>query len=113
MVRLDRYSDRPEYKGIDLKCCGLLFLSTPHSSSTEADWNKFLTEFAQVALGVRPEVVNLLRPFSPWSAASQDFATMKYHPPFDCVYETKTTVIMTFNRTVSEPSVNHTKRTHH
>ncbi|KAH8796956.1 hypothetical protein F5882DRAFT_476629 [Hyaloscypha sp. PMI_1271] len=99
MIRLNEYSHRSEYKGIDLKLCGILFLSTPHSGSTDADWNNFLVNIAQITMGIRPEIVNSLRSFNPLSAeAQEDFANMKHQPPFDAFYETQRTKIAKLNR---------------
>jgi hypothetical protein len=101
MIRLNDYSHKSEYTGMKLNLCGLLFLSTPHSGSTDADWNRFLVDIAQLALGVRPEVLNILRSFNPCSAEEQeDFANMKHQPPFDAFYETQKTKIAKLNRHV-------------
>jgi hypothetical protein len=101
MIRLSEYSHKSEYKGMNLKLCGLLFLSTPHSGSTDADWNNFLVDIAQITLGVRPEILNSLKSFNPLSAEDQeDFANMKHQPPFDAFYETQKTKIAKFNRHV-------------
>jgi hypothetical protein len=102
MIRLNEYSHRSEYKGIDLKLCSLLFLSTPHSGSTDADWNNFLVDIAQITMGIRPEIINTLRSFNPLSAeAQEDFANMKHQPPFDAFCETQTTKIAKLNRHVT------------
>ncbi|KAE9380791.1 hypothetical protein N431DRAFT_459708 [Stipitochalara longipes BDJ] len=99
MVRLNEYSHKSEYKGVDLKLCGILFLSTPHSGSTDADWNSFLIDIAQMTLGVRPEILKSLESFNPLSAeAQEDFANMKHQPPFDAFYETQKTKIAKLNR---------------
>ncbi|OBT73983.1 hypothetical protein VF21_05998 [Pseudogymnoascus sp. 05NY08] len=100
MIRLNGY-DKPEYKGIQLERCGLLFLSTPHSGTTEADWNKLLLDIASVSWGVRPEIVDSLRAFNPTSSESQDqYANMKIKPPCAALYETKKTKVKGFNRHV-------------
>jgi hypothetical protein len=101
MIRLNDYSHKSEYTGINLKQCGLLFLSTPHSGAKDADWNTFLVDIAQLTWGVRPEVVSSLKSFNPFSAEDQeDFANMKHHPPFDAFYETQKTKIANLNRHV-------------
>lgn len=101
MIRLNEYSHKPEYRGISLKCCGLLFLSTPHSGSTDADWSNFLLDIAQLTFGIRPEILNSLKSFNPLSAEGQeDFANMKYQPPFDSFYETQRTKVAKLNRHV-------------
>jgi len=101
MIRLNDYSHKSEYQGISLKCCGLLFLSTPHSGSTDADWNNFLLDIAQLTFAIRPEILNSLKSFDLLSAEGQeDFANMKHQPPFDAFYETQRTEIATLNRHV-------------
>jgi hypothetical protein len=101
MIRLNEYSHKPEYQGISLKCCGLLFLSTPHSGSTDADWNNFLLDIAQLTFAIRPEILNSLKSFNPLSAeAQEDFANMKHQPPFDAFYETQRTKISKLYRHV-------------
>ena len=101
MIRLNEYSHKLEYKGVDLKLCGLLFFSTPHSGSTDADWNSFLVDIAQITLGVRLEILKSLESFNPLSAkAQEDFANIKHQPPFDAFYETQKTKIAKLNRHV-------------
>jgi len=101
MIRLNDFSYKSEYRGISLKCCGLLFLSTPHSGSTDANWNDFLIHIAQATFGIRPEILNNLKSFNPLSAEGQeDFANMRHQPPFDAFYETQRTKIGNLNRHV-------------
>lgn len=101
MIRLNEY-DKPAYRGLSLRCCGLLFLSTPHSGSKEADWNEILKDIAQATWGIRSEILDHLRVFNPYSAESQDqFANLKPQPPFDAFHETLKTRIKSFNRHVS------------
>lgn len=100
MIRLNEY-DKPEYRGVQLEHCGLLFLSTPHSGTTEADWNTLLLDIANVSWGVRTEIVDSLRAFNPTSSESQDqYANMKVKPPFAALYETSKTKVKGFNRHV-------------
>ena len=102
MIRLNEYSHKSEYKGVDLNLCGMLFLSTPHSGSTDANWNSFLVDIAQMTMGIRPEIVNSLRSFNPLSAeAQEDFANMKHQPPFEAFYETQRTKIAKLNRHIT------------
>src|ERR1700709_1210069 len=83
MIRLHDYSHKSEYQGLKLEYCGLLFLSTPHSGTTEADWNKFLVGIGKMTWGIRTELIDSLRAFNPLSTASQEhFANMKIQPPF-------------------------------
>ncbi|CZR63155.1 uncharacterized protein PAC_13052 [Phialocephala subalpina] len=96
MIRLDGYSHRPEYHGISLERCGLLFLSTPHSGTTEADWNALLVELGSLTSGLRPEIMAYLRSFNPLSTETQeDFANMKIKPPLAAFHETRMTKIVT------------------
>ncbi|KAL8938801.1 MAG: hypothetical protein Q9216_003701 [Gyalolechia sp. 2 TL-2023] len=76
MIRLHRYSKN--YDGVRLKLCGLVFLSTPHSGTTEADWNQFLSNLSEATLGVRSHaIVDELRSFNPSSVDSEEaFAAM-------------------------------------
>jgi hypothetical protein len=98
MIRLNEYSHKSEYKGVDLTLCGILFLSTPHSGSTDADWSNFLVSIAQITWAIRPEILNSLKSFNPLSAEDQeDFANMKHQPPFEAFYETQKTKIAKLN----------------
>jgi hypothetical protein len=95
MVRLNQYDHKQEYQGIKLSSCGLLFLSTPHSGSTQADWNDFLQATARLC-GVRSELVDSLKSFNPQSTEGQeDFANLKIQLPFDAFYETNKTLVGT------------------
>lgn len=101
MIRLSEYGHREEYRGIGVKSCGLLFLSTPHSGASEADWNQLLLDIAQLSFGVRPELINVLKSFNLGSATDQEnFANMKHQPPFAAFYETQRTKFGRFNRHV-------------
>jgi hypothetical protein len=101
MIRLNDYSHKPEYQGMGLKYCGLLFLSTPHSGSKEADWSDFLSNIGHLTFGIRPEIVTILQSFNPLSAEGQeDFANMKHQPPFRAFYETQRTKVANLNRHV-------------
>lgn len=99
MIRLNEY-DEPEYRGVQLDRCGLLFLSTPHSGTTEADWNALLLDIANVSWGVRLEIVDSLREFNPTSESQDQYANMKIKPPFAALYETQKTKVGGFNRHV-------------
>ncbi|KAF5574851.1 hypothetical protein FPANT_11571 [Fusarium pseudoanthophilum] len=85
MAQLDT---APKYNNIALPRFGLVFLATPHSGSTVADWNDFLVATAQVLGGVRIESVKRLQAFNPasvWDA--QAFIHLKPCPPFRCFAE--------------------------
>src|SRR5438034_5145027 len=73
---------------IKLDQCGLLFLSTPHSGTTRADWNGFLVAVAETVAGVRPATLDQLKSFNPASVWDQkDFLNLKPTPPFRCLAE--------------------------
>ncbi|TVY82809.1 Protein SERAC1 [Lachnellula suecica] len=99
MVRLSGFSHKSEYKGINLIHCGLLFLSTPHSGTTQADWNNFIVAISHLTLGVRPELKAALESFNPISATGQEeFLNMKIQPPIEAFHETQETKVKGINR---------------
>ncbi|KAF7953923.1 uncharacterized protein EAE97_001321 [Botrytis byssoidea] len=94
MIELDKYGSQSEYNGISPAKCALLFLSTPRSGSLEADWSDFLTDIAQLTMGVRKEIVKTLGSFDPMSTESQrEFMNMNIIPPFDAFFETRVTSV--------------------
>jgi hypothetical protein len=88
MVRLDAHAE--EYPCIRIQDCGLLFLGTPHSGTTLAEWNAFLSSIAALA-GVRTEVIEKLRSFNSAGVDSKEaFNSIKTRPPpYYCFSETK------------------------
>ncbi|KAJ3538330.1 hypothetical protein NM208_g5949 [Fusarium decemcellulare] len=75
-------------RGIELSRCGLVFLATPHSGATQADWNNFVVAAAGVVAGVRQEVVSRLKAFNPetvWDKRA--FLNLDPRPPFRCFAE--------------------------
>ncbi|KAF4462683.1 hypothetical protein FALBO_10506 [Fusarium albosuccineum] len=75
-------------RGIELSRCGLVFLATPHSGATQADWNDFVVAAAGVVAGVRQEVVSRLKAFNPktvWDKRA--FLNLDPRPPFRCFAE--------------------------
>ncbi len=103
MVRLN--TQPAKFSGIRLEDCGILFLSTPHQGSTQADWNEFLVSLSELTLGVRSHaIVDELRSFNPSSVDSQEaFTTMRVIPPFRCLCESNKTVAAGKSRTVFRP----------
>lgn len=101
MIRLDRQAIK--FDGITLNQCGIVFLGTPHSGTTEADWNKLLLDVSELALGVRSHaIVDQLASFNPSSVDSEEaFRTMPTAPPFHCFCEGEKTMGFGKNRTVS------------
>ncbi|KAE9364446.1 hypothetical protein N431DRAFT_563751 [Stipitochalara longipes BDJ] len=87
MVRLDAHAEK--YTGIRIENCGLLFLGTPHSGTTLADWNIFLSGIAAVG-GVRTDVIAKLRSFNGFGVESKEaFSSIKNRPPHYCLCETR------------------------
>ncbi|KAF4432635.1 hypothetical protein FACUT_8323 [Fusarium acutatum] len=75
-------------KNIKLSQCGIVFLATPHSGSTKADWSNFVVATAHTIGGVRPETVKTLESFntaSVWDTA--EFLNLDPCPPFRCFAE--------------------------
>ena len=93
MVRLDTQSAK--FNGIKLENCGLLFLSTLHSGTIQAEWNKLLISLSEVVLGVRTHaIVDPLRPFNTSSVDSEEaFATMRDLPQFRYFCEGEKTIV--------------------
>ena len=87
MMRLNTQATK--FDGIKLENCGLLFLSTPHFGTTQADWNGFLTNLCELVLGVRShEIIDQLRSFNHSSVDSVEaFGAMTVAPPFRCLCE--------------------------
>lgn len=78
----------PTYNNIALSRFGIVFLATPHSGSTVADWNDFLVATAHVLRGVRIESVKTVQAFNPTSVwDAQAFIRLKPCPPFRCFTE--------------------------
>ncbi|KAF5606142.1 uncharacterized protein FSUBG_6256 [Fusarium subglutinans] len=76
------------YTNITISQCGIVFLATPHSGSTKADWSNFLVATAHTIGGVRPETVRILQAFntaSVWDTAA--FFDLDPCPPFRCFAE--------------------------
>lgn len=100
MTRLKNHPKK--FEGVKLDQCGLLFLSTPHSGTTQADWNEFLSSISELTIGVRShEIVDQLRSFNPASVDSEDdFSAMERVPPMYCLVEGEKTKFAGKARTV-------------
>jgi len=101
MLRLSFFPS--DFDGITLETFGLLFFSTPHSGSMEADWSDFLTQILESTIGLRNHhaIVEQLRPFNPASVdSSEAFAKMTLIPPFACFVESDKTKVAGKRRTV-------------
>jgi hypothetical protein len=92
MIELHQFPEK--YDGLELRHCGLLFLSTPHSGATGADWNNYLIELAGHG-GIRArDFTELLGSFNNDSRRSKElFGKIKPAPPFVCLYETRKTKV--------------------
>ncbi len=101
MIRLN--TQPAKFDGVKLEDCGLLFLSTPHSGTTQADWNEFLLNLSELVLGVRGhEIIHQLQSFNTSSVDSEEaFSTMRVQPPFHYFYEGEKTIVGGKSRTVS------------
>jgi predicted alpha/beta hydrolase family esterase len=100
VIRLSRLPEK--FDGISIENCGLLFLSTPHCGSSQADWSDFLVNIAESTIGLRSHaIVNQLKSFNPASVDStEDFAHMSTRPPFYCLVEGDKTKVAGKERTV-------------
>ena len=90
MIRLHYLPEK--FFGITLGKCGLLFLSTPHVGSQQADWSNFLVSVLEVTAGLKSRfIVDELRTLNPSSVDSiEAFRNMKKDkkvPPFICLCE--------------------------
>lgn len=92
--------------GITLSQCGLVFLATPHTGTTKADWNSFLVAAAGTVVGVRPEVVSYLQSFNPASVWDKKaFLKLDPRPPFRCFAEGRKKLINgTYQHVVTQSS---------
>ena len=95
---LDRYGSDSKYDSIELEKCAILFLSTPHEGTTEADYSSFLTGILRRTSGLRnDEIVKQLKSFNDSAAqAKRSWNHMKHVPPVECLTESKKTKISTF-----------------
>ena len=86
MIRLKAYPK--QHPGIKIEDCGLLFLGTPHSGTTLADWNSFLLGIAAVT-GIRADLIKELRSFNGFGVeAKEAFNSIIPRPPYYCICET-------------------------
>lgn len=85
MIRLPKANDCP---GLKLERCGLLFLGTPHTGSSSADWNKFLVSIAVTIADLRQDTIDSLKSFNPASVwDKKDFEDLDPQPPIKCFAE--------------------------
>ena len=95
---LARYASDPKYDGVTLEQCAILFLSTPHEGTTEADYNSFLTGILKTSFGLRDDdIAKELRSFNDSAAqAKRSWSHMDHDPPIECLTESKKTKISRF-----------------
>ncbi|KAI1502557.1 hypothetical protein F5X99DRAFT_158405 [Biscogniauxia marginata] len=93
MIQLHDFPDR--YQGLSAGQCGLLFLSTPHSGATAADWNDYLVELAEHIGRVRGrDFTQILGSFNNESRkAKERFGLINPTPPYLCLGETRETSV--------------------
>ncbi|KAM0434041.1 hypothetical protein ACHAPT_003985 [Fusarium lateritium] len=93
-------------RGITLSQCGLVFLATPHTGTTKADWGNFIMAAAGTVAGVRPEVVSYLQSFNPGSVWDKKaFLKLSPQPPFRCFSEGRKKLIKgTYQHVVTQAS---------
>jgi hypothetical protein len=106
MIRLSE-SKGKKYKHISLSSCALLFLSTPHSGTTEADYNEFLTDILARLSGLRKtSIVAELQSFNKSNVdATESFKYMDTQPSFSCLCESSRTKVGGQYRLVSLPTI--------
>jgi hypothetical protein len=85
-----------DYSGISLSNCGLLFLSTPHLGTVEANYGEFLTGVLNSLFGLRNDaIIKELQSFNSSAVeATKAWGTMrkdKKMPPFECLCESRQT----------------------
>jgi hypothetical protein len=100
MIRLEKF----HVEGLKLEHCGLLFLSTPHSGTVQADWKDLWLLFGKGAGVSRGQAfTQLLSSFNqPSVNAQEQFAALKPVPPVECLYETQNTSVAGTDRIVSD-----------
>jgi hypothetical protein len=94
-LAMTRMNTMSKFQGLSVAECGLLFLSTPHSGSVEAERSQFLLALGEGLFGLRKDVVNDLKLFNPSSVDSIDILkNMKVKPVFKCFCEGEPTRVM-------------------
>ena len=98
---LFEYPQDPKYIGLTLERCAMLFLSTPHEGTVEADYSDFLTQTLKSTFGMRKdEIVGELKSFNDSAAQARRkwdrMNQMRVAPPLACLTETKKTRLTAF-----------------
>jgi hypothetical protein len=90
-----------KFKGLSLEECGILFLSTPHLGSLQADRSPFLIALGEGLVGLRTGVIKELQSFNASSVDNTDiFQAMKVKPVFQCFCESEPTQVLGKGRLV-------------
>lgn len=100
---MNRLHQFPQYyPGLAINNCGILFLSTPHSGTTIADWNSYLVELASHG-GLRSkQFTQWLSSFNNESRNSKErFAAIQPPVRFECLCETRKTIVAGVAKLVS------------
>jgi hypothetical protein len=102
MIQLGSFPNM--YPRLQLGACGLLFLSTPHSGTTQADWNGPLLALAEYSFGLRArDVISKLQSSGDYSVASKEmFGNLKPVPLVCCLVEGKKTRVLGTDCLVSD-----------
>lgn len=87
-----------QYSGIQLKQCGLLFLSTPHLATVRNDYGERFSQLISAQTGIRKEAILAeLESFNSSTTNSSDIwrnmQSVGVTPPFECLCESRTTHI--------------------
>jgi triacylglycerol esterase/lipase EstA (alpha/beta hydrolase family) len=99
MTRMHSLPDK--FKGLSLEKCGILFLSTPHLGSLQADRSPFIVALGEGLVGLRTGVVKELQSFNASSVDNTDmFQAMKVKPVFQCFCESEPTRVLAKDRLV-------------
>ncbi|RYP58303.1 hypothetical protein DL769_009023 [Monosporascus sp. CRB-8-3] len=100
MIQLHDFPGR--YQGLGVDQCGLLFLSTPHSGATAADWNDYLLDLAERIGRVRGrDFTQMLGSFNNESKkAKERFGLIDPTPPYVCLGETRETSVRGYSKMI-------------
>jgi len=100
-LAMTRMHTLDKFKGLSLEECGILFLSTPHLGSLQADGSPFLIALGEGLVGLRTGVIKELQSFNASSVDNTDiFQAMKVKPVFQCFCESEPTQVLGKGRLV-------------
>ncbi|RYP11187.1 hypothetical protein DL764_000212 [Monosporascus ibericus] len=100
MIQLHDFPGR--YQGLGVDQCGLLFLSTPHSGATAADWNDYMLELAEHIGKIRGrDFTQMLGSFNNESRkAKERFGLINPIPPYVCLGETRESSVRGYSKMI-------------